>query len=193
MYTNWQNLIPNHDNEKTGIIIDALQRFMQFDTFATVIPAGGIDKIFTAERITMLAEQASIFYHHYHKDFDQLSQNMREEMLRAHLAGFIKLPIPDSDHWRHSFSQLHKQNRLIYDKLSTIGRVELLLQRHPSVDIIATSMDHFFRTTNPSYTPNELVNTVLLALEYYAQFSEELTQKPMSEQRATLTQRLQGK
>jgi hypothetical protein len=191
MYTHWQNLVPQ--NEKAGIIIDALQRFMQFDTFAGALPAGGLEKLFTSERIGMLIQQATIFYEKYHHEFDTLYQNMREEMIRAHLAGFIKLPIPSHDHWRESFAELHRRNHKIYEQLSTVGRVELLLQRHPLADIAATTADHYLKKHHPDYTPKELVNTVLMVIEYYQQHEDELADRPLSEQRETIRMRLEGK
>ncbi|MEA3373320.1 MAG: hypothetical protein U9Q62_06475 [Campylobacterota bacterium] len=182
MYSNWHHLIPKNTPEKSGIIINALQRYLQFDTFAGVIPAGAIDKLFTEERLSLLIQQAVIFYRSYHRELDTLSQNVREEMLRAHLCGIIKLPIPSEDQWRTSFSALHKQNRTIYDRLSTIGRVELILQHHQDAKAIAAAVDKHLSPETPLYTPLQLITTTLLALEFYTQHKENLQQYPLTKQ-----------
>ncbi len=182
MYSQWHHLIPDRTPEKKGIIINALQRHLQFDTFAGVIPAGAIDKLFTQERIRLLGQQASHFYGNYHQEINALSQNTREDMLRAHLCAIIRLPIPSEDNWRRSFSELHKQNRVIYDRLSTIGRVELILQHHQDTHTIAVSVDRHLSGLGPNYKPSQLINTTLLSMELYTQHRDELQKHPLSQQ-----------
>lgn len=193
MYSKWHHLIPDNTPEKAGIIINAMQRYLQFDTYAGVIPAGAIDKLFTEARLSLLVQKAAIFYQKHHLELDPLSQNQREEMIRAYLCGIIKLPIPSHDHWRHAYSELHKQIRIVYERLSTMGRVELLLQDHPDAGMIATTIDRFFQKRDEdAYKPDQLIFATLRALEYYMDNKEMLQQHPRLKQIELIHHHLEG-
>lgn len=189
----WHELIPEQASKYSGIIIDAMQRYLQFDTFGGVIPAKAIDLLYTKEELTLLTEKACSFYLKHLATLEKFPQNRREEAVRAHLCGIINLPIPSEDNWHDAFAKLHAKNRKIYDELSTAGRVEQLLDRHLEADTIATAVSKYQADHAPEYTPAELIAWTTDATRFYHENRERITRHSQKEQRIIISQFLAGK
>ena len=193
MTPKWHRFIESLAPDHSGIVFDAMQRYLQFDTFAGAIPPEAIDTLFSEARLQRIAQQAVNFLNRFSDQLSPMPQNMREEAVRAHLAGIINLPVPSSDHWHDSFRKLHLKNREYYDKLGTAARVELLMKEHPDTDIIASSVSKYQADGNFSYTPMELIGWVMQAIGFYQINRERLGRYSAKEQRAILSQHLAGK
>ncbi len=193
MSIDWHRLVYDKSLDNNGIIIDAMQRYMQFDTYGGVIPATAIDLLFTQEELKLLAEQAVSFYKAHHETISRFSQKKREETIRAHLCGIIKLPIMGEDLWHDAFTKLHDKNKKIYNELSTAGRVEMLLDRHAEADIIATSVSKYQSENVEEYTVSDLIYWTIDATRFYKENSERLQQYSQKEQRSIIAQFLAGK
>jgi hypothetical protein len=189
----WHRFIEDLSPEHPGVIIDAVQRYLQFDTYAGVIPHEAIDTLFEDERLDNIAQQAVHFYNTHKETLQPLPQNVREETVRAHLAGIINLPVPSTDLWHDSFRKLHETNRDYYDKLSTAGRVEMLLQKGACADVVAAAVSKFHADTAPEYTPTQLIETVRQAVEFYRSKQDRLKRYSTKEQRAIISAFLAGK
>lgn len=189
----WHRFIEALDPEHSGVVIDALQRYLQFDTFAGVIPHDAIDMFVGEERLKRLAQQAVNFCNKYRDTLIPMPQNMREEAIRAHLAGIINMPLPSPDLWHDSFKQLHEKNRSFYDNLSTAGRVEELLKDLEYADIIASSVSKYQAENTQAYTPTELIGWARTAVIFYNQNHERLQRYSAKEQRAIISQYLAGR
>lgn len=194
MSTNWHRLIPDDSDENAGIIIDAIQRYVQFDTFAGVIPYEEIDTLFTLNELQGLAEQAYTFYKTHHTALFSMPQHMREEAIRAHLCGLIDTPVPSDDLWRADFARIHKKNREVYDALMTPARVELLLERHACSDVIATALSiYYLHTVKEEYTPSGLIKLVAQAKRFYDEHTQQLKRYDQKDQPAVISDFLSGK
>ena len=193
MTPKWHRFIETLAPEHAGIIFNAMQRYLQFDTFAGAIPPEAIDTLFSDARLQRIAQQAVNFCNKYRDQLTPMQQNVREEAVRAHLAGIINLPVPSQDNWHDSFRQLHARNREHYDKLGTAARVELLMKEHPDTDIIASAVSKYQADGALSYTPMELIGWVLQATGFYLTNRERLQRYSAKEQRAILSKHLAGK
>jgi hypothetical protein len=189
----WHRFVEAHRPEHSGVILDALQRYLQFDTYAGIIPPEAIDLIVSKTRLQRLAEQAFRFQEKYRDTLMAMPQKMREAALRAHFSGIINTPVPSSDLWHDSFHQLHESNRRFYDGLSTAGRVEELLKDLECADIIAASVSKYQNDHVTEYTPGELVAWSLEALRFYETHRQHLERYGAKEQRAIITQHLEGR
>lgn len=193
MSIDWHRLVHDKSLKDTGILIDAMQRYMQFDTYGGVIPATAIDTLYTPDELKLLAEQAISFYAAHHEVLSGFSQKKAEETIRAHLCGIIKLPIMSEDLWHDAFTKLHEKNRKIYDRLSTSARVEMLLDRHAEADIIATSVNKYQSENVPEYSANDLIGWTLDAKRFYAENCARLERHTKKEQRSIIAEFLTGK
>jgi len=193
MQQQWHRYIEAFSPEHAGIILDAMQRYLQFDTVAGVVPYDAIDLLFTPERLKHIAEQAVNFCTKFHETLSPMPQNMKEEAVRAHLAGIINLPVPSSDLWHGSFKQLHLQNRARYDALGTAARVEALLGEIPGGDVMASALSKHLGDHGIDYTPAGLIDWTIRALQFYNANAQRLGRYSAKEQRAIIASHLGGK
>ncbi len=193
MTQKWQYEIETQHPEHAGVIIDAIQRHLQFDTFAGVIPFDALDLFFTEDRMGHICEQALNFSGKHHDVLAPLPQKTRETAIRAHLAGIIKLPVPSPDLWHDSFTELHERNRTYYEKLTTAGRVELLMNGQEDADIIAASVSKYQSDTFETYTPADLITWTVNATRFYRSHHSRLSRYSTKEQRAIIAHHLAGK
>jgi hypothetical protein len=194
MHPQWHRLIESklrdHD---AGVVLDAMQRYLQFDTFAGVIPDDAIDLIFGPQRLELLAEQAVTFLQRYRDTLNTLPQKNREAALRAHLAGIINLPVPSSDLWHDAFKTLHERNRSYYAEQSTAGKVEMLLRDHEDADVLAAAVSKHLSDHDTPFESRDLVTISLQAIRFYRQHRDRLQRYSLKEQRAIVAEHLAGR
>lgn len=189
----WPQQILKHNLDHPGIIINAVQRHLQFDTFAGAIEAESLDTLFTEKELALLIEQAITFYADYRVELSTLPHKEQEEMIRAALGHIITTPESSHDLWHAQFAALHAGNNELYNKLGTPERVLQLIERFECADIIATSISHYQSKEAMPYTPMELIKWVVKAKNFYETNQTKLAAYSAVEQRHIISDFLAGR